>query len=92
MTGTIRITPKSDNEEAILIPISALSSTPDGKAFVWTIEGENKVMPRPIQAGETSGELVTVVDGLAVGDMIVVAGLQALQEGMIVKPVSKVGE
>lgn len=92
MTGEIKAIARSRQKPVIRVPLTALSSLPDGKALVWLIGDDNKVAQRAVTTGRATADTVVVSKGLEVGDKIAVAGLSALQEGMTVKPVAVVGD
>jgi multidrug efflux pump subunit AcrA (membrane-fusion protein) len=73
--------------------LSSVASNADGSAFVWVIQvGDNKLAKRAITTGEVSGSTIAVTKGLKEGDIIATAGLSALQENMVVKPITAIGE
>lgn len=75
--------PKAENK--VLISERAIGTDQD-KKFVFVVDGENKVSYRPVQLGiAAEGERV-VESGLAVGDKIVVNGLQRIRPGAVVAP------
>ena len=60
--------------------------TAQDKKFVFVVDAENKLSYRPVQLGiAAEGERV-VESGLAVGDKIVVNGLQRIRPGAVVVP------
>ena len=69
---------------AFVIPKRALMHGAQG-SFVWAIGTDNKVSPRPVQVGISSGNNVAVTKGLAAGDRIVVDGILKVQPGALVK-------
>ncbi len=92
MTGRLMVTVNAGASTALTVPASALAAHPDGAAFVWVVLSEDTVEKRDVVLGEASGQGVEVQTGLATGDIVVTAGISQLQEGMAVRPVSKVGE
>lgn len=93
MTGNVTVTEKKDGAEVFKIPLSAIAIQADGKPFVWTVSSsDNKVTRHAIVTKEAEDNDIIVSEGLAKGDVVVTAGLSALQENMIVKPVTKIGE
>ena len=91
MTGTVHTRVRTSTNAEIQVPLSALTASPDGSSFVWLIEA-GKVAQRSVATGRAKQGSVIIESGLNEGDMIAVAGLQSLQEGMRVKSISKVGE
>lgn len=69
---------------AFVIPKRAVMHGAQG-SFVWGIGPDNKVAPRPVQLGVTSGNNVAVTKGLASGDRLVVDGILKVQPGAMVK-------
>jgi membrane fusion protein (multidrug efflux system) len=69
---------------AFVIPKRAIMHGAQGP-FVWAINPDNKVAPRPVQLGVTSGNNVAVTHGLAAGDRVVVEGILKVQPGALVK-------
>jgi membrane fusion protein (multidrug efflux system) len=70
---------------ARVIPKRALMHGVQGP-FVWAIGTGEKVEPRPVELGATSGNDVVVANGLAAGDRIVVDGILKVQPGAPVRP------
>lgn len=75
--------PKAENK--VLISERAIGTDQD-KKFVFVVDGENKVSYRPVQLGMAAGGERVVESGLAVGDKIVVNGLQRIRPGAVVAP------
>ncbi len=93
MVGSLIVTVEQADKSVLNVPISAVSSNADGSAFVWVVaKGDNKLAKRTISTGEASGSVIEVTKGLKEGDVVVTAGLSALQENMVVKPITAVGE
>ncbi len=93
MTGSIVVTAKQEGAGVFMLPISAIASEADGKPFVWIVNLENnKTARRDVVTGEASGANIAISNGLEEGDVVVTAGISALQESMVVKPVSTIGE
>lgn len=92
MTGEIKAIARSRQKPVIRVPLTALASSPDGKAFVWLVGKDNKVSQRSVTTGKATANAVAITEGLDVGETIAVAGLSALQAGMAVKPVAVVGD
>jgi membrane fusion protein (multidrug efflux system) len=69
---------------AHVIPKRAVMHGAQG-SFVWVIGPDNKVSPRPVQLGVTSGNNVAVSNGLKPGERVVVDGILKMQPGALVK-------
>jgi RND family efflux transporter MFP subunit len=72
---------------ALLIPLEAVSASPDGAPTVWVVDPDSsRVSRRSVEVGEVQGSDVLVLNGLQTGDRIVTAGVDHLREGMLVHP------
>ena len=69
---------------SIVVPQRAVQQGPRG-AFVWTIDGEGKAVPRPVQAGDWLGDQWLVSSGLKDGERVVVDGFMRLAPGVMVR-------
>jgi RND family efflux transporter MFP subunit len=93
MTGSVVVTAEQEGLSVFMIPIAAIASKADGKPFVWIVNLENnRTARRDVVTGEAVGTSIVISDGLEEGDIVVTAGISALQESMVVKPVSAIGE
>ena len=73
------------DEKLIVIPSAALTAA-SGKAAVWVVNpGDSTVALRDIQVLRQEADSIIVGDGLAPGDTIVTAGVQALRPGQKVR-------
>jgi RND family efflux transporter MFP subunit len=79
----------SVNPQGVVAPLSALSSNPDGSFSVWVYDDETgAVSRRDVLAGPIEGGQVVIHTGLEPGEEIVTAGVTALHEGMLVRPIN----
>ncbi len=70
---------------SIEIPASALTSA-EGKPAVWVVDASSMAVAlRPITVERFTPAAVVVLDGLAPGDVVVTAGVQALRPGQTVR-------
>lgn len=90
MTATVWAEFDRDNggEAEILVPIRAIGYAADGSPFVW-IFTEDRVERRAVETNGVHGESVTILAGLVEGEQIVTAGVNALVEGMTVRPIDE---
>ncbi|GAA5129185.1 efflux RND transporter periplasmic adaptor subunit [Luteolibacter yonseiensis] len=72
-------------KDSILIPERALLEL-QGKTFVWVVGQDAKASQRPVQVGEQVGSTFVILEGLQVGERIIVEGLQKAREGAAVNP------
>jgi membrane fusion protein (multidrug efflux system) len=72
-------------KDAVLVPQRAIQQVLD-KAYVLTVDAENKVVAKQINTGKKTGSFQIVESGLAAGEIVVVEGLAKVQEGRIVEP------
>lgn len=91
MTGTVVIELSGEDETAagpqIVIPAIAVVASSEGSPFVWSIDKESLTAKMlPVKVGQLTGsENVVVQDGLSGGEIVAVAGMTKLQEGMKVR-------
>jgi RND family efflux transporter MFP subunit len=87
MTGSVYLTYRRSGVlgNRILAPISALHREPSGEQVVWVVGTSQAVTRRPVKVGDALGGEVEILEGLAPGDRIVVAGVTFLREGMQVR-------
>ena len=71
--------------EVLAIPRSAVLSDQQGD-YVFTIGPDNKAEQRRIQLGQSTSTVAAVVSGLALGDKVIVEGLQKVRPGQPVAP------
>lgn len=72
------------DEQALLLPQTALMRDARGEASVYVVE-EDRVALRPVTIGRTHGTSWIVYNGLKSGDRVVVAGLQKIRPGSLVQ-------
>lgn len=69
---------------AMLVPQRAVLEGPKGK-FVYIVNAESKVEPRPVEVGEWSGDAWVINSGLKAGDKVVVDGVMKIGPGAPVR-------
>ena len=77
----------SERENAILVPQRAVQEL-QGAKTVMVVDAQNKVQLRTIKVGEKSDNFLIVLDGLTVGERVIVEGMQKARPGSEVKPSS----
>lgn len=75
----------------VIAPLTAIASSPDGKPFVWLVDGSGKVSEQSVKLGEARGSEVVITEGLSRGDLVVSAGVSEILEGMTIRPIRQVG-
>jgi RND family efflux transporter MFP subunit len=70
--------------QAILVAEEALG-TDQGQKFVYVVDDEGRVENRRIKVGRLHEGLRVIADGLALGEKVVVSGLQRVRQGAEVK-------
>jgi membrane fusion protein (multidrug efflux system) len=68
-----------------LVPQSAVVQTEQG-AMLMLADNDNKVAPRPVQAGEWHGKDWVILGGLQAGDKVIIDNLMKLRPGAPVAP------
>ena len=71
---------------AIVVPQRAVLEGPKDK-FVYIVNAESKVEPRPVQVGEWAGEGWIIESGLAVGERVILDGVMKIGPGAPVQVV-----
>lgn len=86
-SGSIVVSHKSSN--AIIIPQDAVAQVQD-KMFVYVVGSDNKVKYTAVTVSpQNDGNNYVITSGLKIGDRIVTQGLQTLQDGMQIKPITE---
>jgi membrane fusion protein (multidrug efflux system) len=75
------------NDNVVRVPQVGVAHDAGGKATALVVGADNKVSLRAIQATRTSGSDWVVDAGLAEGDKVIVAGVQKVQPGVVVRAV-----
>src|SRR6202022_180563 len=71
--------------EVLAIPRAAVLSDQQGD-FVFTVGADNKAEQRRIQLGQSTPTVAAVINGLSLGDKVIVEGLQRVRPGQPVAP------
>ncbi len=74
-----------EREGVFLVPQAAVAQTEQG-TLVFLADAENKVAPRPVQAGAWQGKDWVILGGLKAGDRVIVDNLIKLRPGAPVAP------
>jgi membrane fusion protein (multidrug efflux system) len=74
-------------EKAILLPQQAVARDPKGNPIALVVDGEGKVEQRQLSTDRALGDKWLVTSGLAIGDRVIVEGLQKARPGATVKVV-----
>jgi len=75
------------NPKALLIPQQAVSRDPKGNPFTLIVDGQGKVVQRPLVLDRAMGDKWLVSSGLAPGERVIVEGVQKAKPGAVVKVV-----
>ncbi|SFG59705.1 MdtA/MuxA family multidrug efflux RND transporter periplasmic adaptor subunit [Methylobacterium gossipiicola] len=70
--------------DAPIVPTAAILRGTPG-TYVYLLQGDDKVVVRPITLGEADGSRTAVTAGLSVGDRVVVDGTDRLRDGASVR-------
>jgi RND family efflux transporter MFP subunit len=74
--------------QAILVPDEAVLSD-QGRKYVFVVDGQNKVVYRPVTIGQETGGWRVVKEGVKLDDKVIIAGMQRVREGSLVKLTEK---
>ena len=72
--------------DAMVVPQQAVQRNPAGDPSVQLINADNKIEKRPVKLGQALGAQWLVLDGLKVGDRVMVDGFQKARVGQAVTP------
>ena len=93
MTATVKAniiclsTPSPSEEDATIIPVESLWRGSDGISYVWVIDPDGgNPEKRPVKTAVLSGDCVEISGGLEPGKLVATAGLRALREDQLVRP------
>ncbi len=77
------------NSDELILPLPAVTQL-EGKTVVWVVDPQsNQVQPKPVQTGMFREDGVLITQGLQAGEQVVVAGVQALSPGQLIRPIPK---
>ena len=79
----------SGSQENILLPERAIG-TDQNRKYVYVVGADNKVQYRPVTLGANVGDKRIIASGLAVGDRVIVDGLQHIRPDAVVEPTEQV--
>jgi len=79
------------NEEAFLVPQQGVARDPKGNPIGWIVGPGESVEQRALELDRAMGDKWLVTKGLAVGDRLIVEGLQKIRPGDTVKAVPFTG-
>jgi RND family efflux transporter MFP subunit len=85
MTATVYLTP-ADSTPGFVLPLSSLLRQSDRPA-VWVVGREaGRPMLTPVEVREYRQESVVIAGGVKPGDLVVTAGVQKIDPGLVVRP------
>ncbi len=79
LTASVSIT-TGEVADAVVVPAYAIVQGAGG-ASAWVVDAEGKAQPRALVLGRRGPETVRVLDGLAIGDRLIVEGYTRLRPG-----------
>ena len=82
MVASVKFTPEgSSSLSGKSIPVASVQKGSDGSLFVWVIDKDSTVHRSTVTLGSTRGNYISVVDGISLGQRIVIEGYQKLSDG-----------
>ncbi len=90
MTGKVIVDLYAENramgDAPVSVPSSAVVADEEGNPYVWMVNPSTmRVAKRAVELGELSGAAVPILNGLTVGDVVVVSGVNSLTDSMLVR-------
>ncbi len=83
MVAKVELQNKAE-QRGMYLPIRSVQQAPDGHTFVWTVV-DGKAHRTNVTLGQTAGDRIAVLTGIAVGDQVIVDGYQKVSEMTAVK-------
>ena len=80
---------ESEGQEVTSLPSTALLQSGD-QPQVWVMGNDGKVQRREIELLEFDTDSIVVKRGLSAGEKVVIAGVNTLADGQLVKPETEV--
>ena len=75
----------------VIVPEAAIGAA-QGSRYVLVADAEGKLIHRPVKLGSRFGAQRAITAGVAPGENIVIAGLQFLRPGMVIRPLVPMGK
>ena len=72
-------------KDALLLPVEALQTAPDGSKFVMTIAGDGTAHKHPVTIGIQSDKYVQILSGITPKETVITTGAYGLDDGTKVK-------
>lgn len=86
----VRVLLKGANlPNAVTVPQRAVLESPRGGKFVYVVDEKGTAQPRPVEAGEWSGEDWVITSGLKQGEKVITDGVMKLGPGAPVRIAEK---
>ena len=85
----------SEDTAVTLVPIEAVFSAEDEPLDadlrqVWVVDPDSmRTSRRDVKVGQLTGQNIAILEGLESGELIVAAGVNAVQEGMWIRPMER---
>lgn len=77
------------NTEAILIPQSIISENASGDQYVYVVKNlkddKGIASQKVVRTGKTKGDIIEILDGVSVGEILIDAGARSVKNGQEVK-------
>ena len=70
----------------MVVPQAAVQTNQAGP-FVLVVNKNNEVELRPIKTGQRIGPEIAVIEGISVGETIIIEGIQKVRPGVKVNPI-----
>ena len=84
----MRVQMTIDNRQLLTIPSQSLLYAGQER-YVYVVDEENKVSKRTVKVERNLGELVTIADGLSLGEQVISEGTVKVRPGMTVEVVNE---
>ena len=86
MTCQVTMRTFDASSHGMAVPLTAVYAPAEGGTYVWVVGSDDRVECRSVVLGEIFGrDMVNVISGVEVGDVVVTAGVYRLRDGERVK-------
>lgn len=79
---------RNADQVSLAVPLSAITAE-QGRAYVWRLKADATLERVDVRIGAFGETQVPVLEGLQADDWIVMAGVQLLHEGQVVRPIDR---
>jgi multidrug efflux system membrane fusion protein len=88
MTATVYFRQTASADDTVLVPSTAIMAVQQ-QPIIWIVDAQNRVHAKNVEVASYREDGVLLKSGVTLGDKIVTAGVQALVEGQVIRPIGR---